>query len=152
MKHTPESTTHWACQKRLEKDGGNSKCCSCHPHDDCGDTGDNPQKPPLMETLMIQPTIKKKMESVIEVLAGYVTHFEMSGRNNAEEYIEKSRVELRDFARLVCEAMTGKKDRNPCGPYCGQDRGDGGSCPHEGYNDRIEEEKQKAQEILKALE
>lgn len=35
MNHTPESTTHWACQKRLDKDGGESKCCSCVPHKDC---------------------------------------------------------------------------------------------------------------------
>lgn len=36
MTHTPESTTHWACQRRLAEYGGESKCCACYPHKKCG--------------------------------------------------------------------------------------------------------------------
>lgn len=37
MKHTPQSTTHWACQNRLDKEGGQAKCCDCHKHEGCGE-------------------------------------------------------------------------------------------------------------------
>lgn len=29
------SSTHYCCDERLKKDGGNSKCCACYPHDGC---------------------------------------------------------------------------------------------------------------------
>lgn len=27
--------THTACQRRLKKEGGKSRCCYCEPHEDC---------------------------------------------------------------------------------------------------------------------
>jgi hypothetical protein len=33
MKHTPKSTTHWACQKKMEELGGQAPCCACNNHD-----------------------------------------------------------------------------------------------------------------------
>lgn len=33
MIHTPESTTHWACEKRLEEEGGKVTCCACEKHE-----------------------------------------------------------------------------------------------------------------------
>lgn len=93
---------------------------------------------------MTQPTIKEKMEGVIEAIAGGVTHFEMNGRNNAEEYIEKARAEMRDFARLICEEMI-NKENNLWEP--------GDSLEEKfGWDQCVEEQKAKAQEILKALE
>ena len=33
--HTPESTTHWACQKRMDEEGGQARCCGCVSHEGC---------------------------------------------------------------------------------------------------------------------
>lgn len=33
MKHTPESSTHWACEKALKILGGETPCCECTGHD-----------------------------------------------------------------------------------------------------------------------
>lgn len=58
---------------------------------------------------------------------------------------------LRDFARLICEEMTGKyrKFHTPeiHTQVCG-----GHSCACIGYDCRVAQEMDKAQEILKALE
>lgn len=66
---------------------------------------------------MTQTMIKEKMEGAIEAIAGGVTHFEMNGRNNAEEYIERARIEMRDFAQLICEEMR-KKCCHDCANCC----------------------------------
>ena len=29
-------STHWACEARMKKEGGEAKCCECCPHDGCG--------------------------------------------------------------------------------------------------------------------
>ena len=34
MKHGEEGT-HGCCNARLEKEGGNSHCCICEPHEEC---------------------------------------------------------------------------------------------------------------------
>lgn len=33
MKHSESSTTHWACQERLEEFGGETTCCGCIEHE-----------------------------------------------------------------------------------------------------------------------
>lgn len=33
MKHTPESTTHWACETRIRIFGPQTTCCACIQHD-----------------------------------------------------------------------------------------------------------------------
>lgn len=30
-----ETETHSACNKRLKKEGGKTRCCFCVPHEDC---------------------------------------------------------------------------------------------------------------------
>lgn len=30
-----EGQTHWACEDRIEKEGGKSRCCECYPHGNC---------------------------------------------------------------------------------------------------------------------
>jgi hypothetical protein len=64
MTHTPESTTHWACQKRLAEYGGESKCCACYPHEDCGDVGDNPTAATFNANFMTNQPQQKEIGSV----------------------------------------------------------------------------------------
>lgn len=33
MTHNPNSTTHFACNERMEEYGGNVKCCGCIKHE-----------------------------------------------------------------------------------------------------------------------
>ena len=33
MSHSPNSTTHWACMKIIEKYGGQAMCCGCTNHE-----------------------------------------------------------------------------------------------------------------------
>lgn len=35
MKHREEGT-HYACNARLEAEGGKTRCCKCVPHENCG--------------------------------------------------------------------------------------------------------------------
>lgn len=34
-KHTPKSTTHSICNKRVEAEGANGLCCLCFSHEGC---------------------------------------------------------------------------------------------------------------------
>lgn len=36
FKDTSQGKTHWTCNNRLEKERGDSKCCDCVPHENCG--------------------------------------------------------------------------------------------------------------------
>lgn len=79
---------------------------------------------------MTQPTIKEKMEKLI-----------------TDETFNPEPCNIRLFAtniaRIICEEMTGEKMLETSGNTKSFD---------EGYNARVTEEKQKAQEIFKDLE
>lgn len=34
--HSKNSTTHWACDEKMEKYGGRSTCCACEGCEFCG--------------------------------------------------------------------------------------------------------------------
>lgn len=53
--------THWTCNKRLEKEGGDAGCCDCTKHDDCGDVPTTPN--PELETT-------KKLEDIASQISG----------------------------------------------------------------------------------
>lgn len=78
---------------------------------------------------MTQPTIKEKIQEIAMI--------------NEAEYGHVHIDFIRAFARLICEEMTGEKMLETSGNTKSFD---------EGYNARVTEEKQKAQEILKDLE
>ncbi len=107
--------------------------------------------------IMEQSTIREKIEKLlnqdgISYIESFKINFKTPKQNNIGGEMIMNPVFLKEFARLICEAMTGSKEKNTCSYRCGRDMGDGASCDHEGYAKRIDEEKQKAQEILKALE
>lgn len=85
---------------------------------------------------MIQPTIKEKIDKLQDE---FLEEIDQSIEDEKQYFcIEDLTL---DIARLICEEMTGKKEDI----YAPID------LVRQGYNERIEEEKQKAQEILKAL-
>ena len=99
---------------------------------------------------MTQPTIKENMFKTIEIIQELQTEFmrALDAENGTAlemvpRIVKKSDEAMKDFARLICEEMTGEKMLETSGNTKSFD---------EGYNARVTEEKQKAQEILKALE
>ena len=100
---------------------------------------------------MTETTIKEKMTKIIrEKTAEFSKPFH-SDDDLAQILANTQDAILKDFARLICEEMTGKyrKFHTPeiHTPVCG-----GHSCACIGYDCRVAQEMDKAQEILKALE
>jgi len=82
---------------------------------------------------MTQPTIKEKINDLI---GSYPWPLVQKIGNQKGRVCYPPDGFIRDFARLICEEMTGIE----------------GHGEQDTYDDRVFEEKQKAKEILKALE
>lgn len=95
---------------------------------------------------MIQPTIKEKMEIRIDAIAK-LSFVRTDTEHFYTEYYPRIKHEMEEFARLICEEMTGKEKK-----YSDNYGIKSEDWFNAGNNLRVEEEKQKAQEILKALE
>lgn len=99
---------------------------------------------------MTQPTIKEKIQELLRQHSNVRTDINNVGMIIKEKFVNIGQDFPKEFARLICEEMTGKLSGWKC-VNCF----DPNSCDEnteEAYDQKVEEEKQKAQEILKALE
>ena len=89
---------------------------------------------------MTEPTIKEKMAKIIRERTSELSKPFYSDDDLAQILTKIQNAILKDFARLICEEMTGKMII-PAETFGDQ-----------GYNIRVAENEVKAQEIFKALE
>ena len=149
-----EEGTHGACDTRMKKEGGKSRCCECIPHEDCDNTAKKVKPMTTLNTL-IEEKIKefeKEFDSYLRSVQNFAMihgHPEFKGKRFMNEALKEI---LYSVAQATVEAIQNKEMKNMSREAGGSENCDCilCNCPHKKISCcryHAVEEKKKVKEI-----